>query len=350
MISNQKQRQLQKVSLLLAFSVFFQAVFPVPALALTGGPTQPEMHGFQPVGTSDMVDLFTGDFSYNIPIMDVGGYPINLAYASDVGMEEEASWVGLGWSLTPGAINRSVRGLPDDFKGDEITRQYNIKPNLTTGITAGVSAQLLGWFGLQGSLGVNYNNYSGYGFEFGLSPTVSIGINNSDTQFCTGKTSSTSGQASGGFSISAGLNFSSQQGLSIRPSIGVRGEMKKRDFSATLALNHNSRQGYKDFSFGAGLTRYALNEAGNRIGQKGYARNLAGGITLGASTYFPAPSMPLENLSLAFNGTVGSEVFGAHPNFDIGGYSSAQALAIKEMKSPAYGYLNAQHGEDELSA
>ena len=66
-----------------------------------------------------MVDLSSGDMSYNIPLMDVGGYPLNLAYTAGVGMDQEASWVGLGWNLSVGQINRNVRGLPDDFNGTD---------------------------------------------------------------------------------------------------------------------------------------------------------------------------------------------------------------------------------------
>src|SRR6266704_624108 len=33
----------------------------------SGGPTQPEMQAFSSVNSSNMVDLFSGDFSYNIP-------------------------------------------------------------------------------------------------------------------------------------------------------------------------------------------------------------------------------------------------------------------------------------------
>src|SRR5690242_20627189 len=40
-----------------------------------GGPSQPEMSSFKSVGTNNLVNLFTGDFSYNIPLLDVGGYP-----------------------------------------------------------------------------------------------------------------------------------------------------------------------------------------------------------------------------------------------------------------------------------
>ena len=95
-----------------------------------------EVDSFEPVGTTQMVDLFSGDFNYNIPLFDVGGYPVNLAYHGGIGMEQEASWVGLGWNINPGAINRSMRGIPDDFKGDEIKKEFNIKDNVTYGLNA----------------------------------------------------------------------------------------------------------------------------------------------------------------------------------------------------------------------
>ena len=95
-----------------------------------GGPTQPEMQAFQSVNANNMVDLFSGDFSYNIPLMDVGGYPVNLSYRSGISMDQEASWVGLGWNINPGAINRNMRGLPDDFDGsDSIKKITSIKCN-----------------------------------------------------------------------------------------------------------------------------------------------------------------------------------------------------------------------------
>jgi hypothetical protein len=36
-----------------------------PARKFTTGPTQPEMQSFQSVNANNMVDLFSGDFSYN---------------------------------------------------------------------------------------------------------------------------------------------------------------------------------------------------------------------------------------------------------------------------------------------
>src|SRR5688500_8444120 len=99
---------------------------PVASYGLTGGPSQPEVQSFEPISTSEMVDLSTGDFVYNIPLLDVEGYPINISYHSGISMDQEASWVGLGWNINPGVINRNMRSLPDDFKGDEVSKEYNI--------------------------------------------------------------------------------------------------------------------------------------------------------------------------------------------------------------------------------
>ena len=106
----------------------------------TTGPTQPEMQSFQSVNANNLVDLFSGDFSYNIPLLDVGGYPVNLHYQGGVTMEQEASWVGLGWNINPGVISRNMRGLPDDFSGDTIKKTVAIKPNRTYGINIGADA------------------------------------------------------------------------------------------------------------------------------------------------------------------------------------------------------------------
>lgn len=82
------------------------------------GLSLPEASGFASADNSNLVDLFSGDFGYTIPLMDVGGYPITLSYAANPSMEQEASWVGLGWSLSPGSISRNLRGFcPDDFSG-----------------------------------------------------------------------------------------------------------------------------------------------------------------------------------------------------------------------------------------
>jgi hypothetical protein len=119
-VFKQDSRNTKSIAWTLLLIWVVQIVTPTVVFAGGGGPTQPEVQGFTPVGVSDMVDPFTGDFTYNIPLMNIDGYPVNIAYNSGVSMDQEASWVGLGWNLNMGAIVRSMRGLPDDFNGDKI--------------------------------------------------------------------------------------------------------------------------------------------------------------------------------------------------------------------------------------
>src|SRR5689334_9318838 len=97
-------RTIHRVFAVLMIKLFLWDIcYPTLAYALSSGPSQPEFENFEPVSTDQMVDLFSGDFNYNIPLLTVpgpnGGYPINLAYHAGIGMEEEASWVGLGWNV-----------------------------------------------------------------------------------------------------------------------------------------------------------------------------------------------------------------------------------------------------------
>jgi YD repeat-containing protein len=82
------------------------------------GPTAPEAQGFEPIDGQNMVNLNTGDLSYVMPLLHIpgpgGGYPISLSYHGGVQEGQEATWVGLGWNINPGAINRSLSGNPDD--------------------------------------------------------------------------------------------------------------------------------------------------------------------------------------------------------------------------------------------
>src|SRR3982751_1818770 len=84
----------------------------------------PEYTSFEPVNSDNMVQLNTGDFIYNLPLVNVpginGGYPINLFYHGGITMEQEASWTGLGWNINVGAIERNVKGYPDDYNGKDI--------------------------------------------------------------------------------------------------------------------------------------------------------------------------------------------------------------------------------------
>jgi YD repeat-containing protein len=147
-------------SLVLLINVFVPSV----SYAITGNNTMPEYKSFEPVSTTNMVNPQTGDFVYNVPLMNIpNGYPLNLSYHSaEVNSEAQASWVGLGWTLNPGAINRTKRGLPDEFNGATINYFSRIPTNWTLTMGVGAGAEL---FGFQGSLltSLRYNNNKGFG-------------------------------------------------------------------------------------------------------------------------------------------------------------------------------------------
>ena len=79
--------------------------------AQTGGIGQPEYSSFEPPGGSSVaVQPQSGDLTYKLPAIHIpgpgGGYTMSLFYHAGIKNEQVASWVGLGWNLNAGAINR----------------------------------------------------------------------------------------------------------------------------------------------------------------------------------------------------------------------------------------------------
>jgi hypothetical protein len=222
------------LSICLSGLLLFQIIFPTVSLALTSGPSTPEVQSFEPIGTTQLVDPFSGDFNYNIPLMDVGGYPINLHYHAGIGMEQEASWVGLGWNINPGVINRNMRGIPDDFNGDEITYKNNFKPNNTYGVNFGelMEVESFGKTTLNNprpSYTFYYNNYKGVGYKT-YSP-VSLG-----------------------FYTSFNLEFSSSNGF----SADIGRQTKKNKY---VGVSYNSREGLSRFTYSRKIKALKTNES-----------------------------------------------------------------------------------------
>lgn len=140
-------RTVRGIMVLIGLSIFAEISMPTMALALTSGPSSPEFASFEPVATTDMVNDFSGDFTYNLPVVSIpgpdgGGYSMSLSYHSGSSPEEEASWVGFGWTLNPGAVNRSKRGVVDDFKAVDIEQFNKVKPNWTQGSTFDFNIEL----------------------------------------------------------------------------------------------------------------------------------------------------------------------------------------------------------------
>jgi hypothetical protein len=120
----------------LRFAAALALLGTAPAWALQGGNVMPEYVQFSPAESPDMVSLGSGDFSYTLPLGEVpgpyGGYPLSMSYHAGIGPNQEATWVGLGWTLNPGAINRNLRGAPDDqFHGGELAFLYSYSKSPT---------------------------------------------------------------------------------------------------------------------------------------------------------------------------------------------------------------------------
>ncbi len=159
------------ISVYLAISLLVEIFYPSYTKA-SNGPLAPEFSSFEPVGASGMVNEFTGDFSYNLPVLNIpgpngSGYALSLSYHSGVKPEEEASWVGYGWTLNPGAINRIKKGFADDINGGEITYYNKLEDNYTLGYGINTGANYEGIVGGSTSLGIRFNNLKGYGHNIG---------------------------------------------------------------------------------------------------------------------------------------------------------------------------------------
>lgn len=167
-------RMFRSIAATVAATMILQTLSPLAAHALTGGPAQPEFSSFEPVATTDMVNTFTGQFTYNLPIISIpgpngSGYSMSLSYHSGASPEEEASWVGYGWTLNPGAIIRNVRGYPDDYHGDSVRQWNKMDQNWT--VSVGQSGNIEAFSNDQIKVGMNaalrYNNYKGFGYTIG---------------------------------------------------------------------------------------------------------------------------------------------------------------------------------------
>jgi hypothetical protein len=337
--SIRKSKFAKIAALTLAFEMTMQGLAPIKAFALTTGPSQPEMLSFEPIGTSEMVNVFSGDFTYNIPLMDVGGYPINLSYNSGITTDQEASWTGLGWNINPGAINRSMRGLPDDFDGDLVTKRFNMKTNRTysASVSGGVEAFGFDPQNLNYGVTMSYNNYTGVGYEQTLNMTFTSGKG--------GK-----GPLTGGLGITSGT-----EGLDLRPSVSfaTKVEDKEKKYvkgTSSIGISMNSRSGLKALSLSASVTEQSVgvdrvNKEG-KAGKEKYITSSNGGssISFASPTYSPQVSMPMVNTSFTVSFKPGADFFGADGTLNLTGSYSEQKLEHTTQQSPAYGYLNSQDG------
>jgi hypothetical protein len=336
----------QRVAWMLLLVFVVNLVSPLTTYALTSGPSQPELQNFQPAGTTDMVDVFSGDFSYNIPLFELpgpnGGYPFNLSYQSGITLDQEASWVGLGWSLNPGAINRQMRGLPDDFRGDAgdfVKTKMSIAPNITAGLGVGVSLEVFGAGKDVGTIGLSafHNTYKGLGFSIdasaGFAPSVRSGMTS-------------------GVRVGANLSLNSQEGANISPSLSLGGKMGEFGLSA----GYNSRSGLSNMSlYHTGKVAFTGNKAKSGTAKKmseGVAASASSTLSLAAPGYTPQVSMPMRNYSLSARINLGGSFWGVFGKGYAKGFYTEQKLKDdkKQVTNPAYGYLYYDAGLSDVKS
>ncbi len=329
---------MRPVSIFLLVTILCQICFPTVAYALSGGPSQPEVQSFEPANTTQMVDLFTGDFNYNIPLLDVDEYPINISYHSGISMDQEASWVGLGWNINPGVVNRNMRGIPDDFKGgsaDNIERRIYMKPTRSYGLTLKGAIEIMPYdidkikdqFGASFNmyLGVDYDNYKGLGFISGLGVSLSGMLAKKilyESDFFTGN-------------LDLDLMNSSKNGVSHQANIGFRSAFKELGGpSLSGEMSINSRTGLQSL----GVTGNVFSAVGLSTGTAKYSHGV------GTRSYTPNSPIQMwhQSVTLALKNGGAFKFASISPSFT--GYFHTSAVAGTYIKSPAYGYLYAEHG------
>lgn len=294
-----------------------------------GGPDQPEVQSFTPIGTSDMVDPFTGDFSYNIPLMDVDGYPINMAYNAGVTMDQEASWVGLGWNLNPGVVNRSMRGLPDDFNGqDSIKKNMNLKEHINVSTYLNNTEELFG-FNTNFSNALNhvqlsYDNYKGL-----MSSITGIGMSQKIPPLKDAKNYIELGISDGTLSLKPTCVLNSKNTLSVQIQFNTSEGLQLSGIS-----NKRSNEKSKEARIANGVSSHTS------------SFNFPKGIQV-----TPTISMPRNSFSGSYSFSIyGKENSGFNDNQKVNVSFTVEWLKEKQISVPAFGYLNLHQGQDNDNA
>jgi len=317
-----------------------------------GGPGQSESSGFSLTSTDGLVDKFTGDFNYSIPIADVEGYPLVLSYNSAISMNTDASWVGLGWDLNVGAVSREMRGLPDEFNGKQtVLRTFKQATANNNGWKFG---GYLGWqpstawkesvfqLGLSAQvtalLGRYYDTYLGYGktFDWGVQASPSITF---DDKYNFGPTF--------GFAYSSdskrGIGKSYSMGLTGGYTPNPKGESNSIGYS--VSNEYNSRQGMtartNSFSFEGGWNN-------NKIGAGG---SYGASATIMYGTQTSVPSVAISNSGSANNSSLnlylGKQFSFLNSTVKVGLITRSQSSVVsavvnqdKQIVQPAVGYFH----------
>ena len=322
------------------------------------GPNAPEAAGFEPVDATDMVNLTNGDFTYVLPLMSVEGFPVSLSYHAGMTTDMDASWVGLGWYLNPGAINRSVTNTPDDWKGgvginfNSFEREdtyYGV--TVDVGFPAGASVGVgLNWGGGQGLSG---SVRASYGFSLGDMVKGGASISASTTGDVSAGVSA--GVQLGSIQAGASLSYSlSAQKFTLGVGVGLKDKAQgpKGFENSSLGLGGSLTEG-GSFSVGAGT-----NHSGGKRSEGGKG-SASGGVGMGSASFSQgdasvdvqstAVAIPLHfvgiPVTLGFSKTkvkinikkgYNNEEWGALYASDFSGYTSGGSAQIRNSRISNY--------------
>lgn len=276
----------RQIALTLIVTMVMQFIYAGVAYALSEGPTQPEAMQFEPVTTTDLVNLQTGDFSYTLPLMEIpgpeGGYPLSMSYHAGIGTNQEATSTGLGWNINPGSINRIVNGYPDDFDGANVETHFESSEVSGSGINLSLGYGPLG-------LNMNFDNNKGFGI---------VGLTLSLQSYGIGVSSSISAYGVG-FNTSIGLMSVEKAVIGI--NAGTQG-ISAGIYSGALGFSLNN---HSDISLNTGPLHFSLYKNGE-IGTGIGGVNISGGgmssmtnAGEGITKYYQSPTVnPLLPLSI----------------------------------------------------
>jgi len=325
--------------------------FNAPLKTNIGGPSSPEATSFKAVGSDNLVNLFTGDFSYSIPLLDVGGYPVNLFYSGGVSMEQEASWVGLGWNINPGSVSRNMRGVPDDFNGsDSLTQTQNVKPNRTWGGEVGIDGEVIGIKrppSLNLSLGFSYNNYLGPELDLGAGVSLNLPISKTISFEKAAGGKDTLGVLNP--SVGVGAKLSSRSGLTFSPSLNAGLQLKngKDNIGVGISTAYNSRQGVRELNLSMSTSHFSKkdnNDKEEENNDKGHYTSgslLSSSINFARPSYMPTLRMPMQYSNYSGQIELGVGMFGLRGAAHAQGYYSESKVPSEwqVVNKPLVGFI-----------
>lgn len=343
-IKLRQSRMFKGISVYLILSLLFQIAQPSVSLALTEGHSQPEVQKFEPIGTTQMVDMFTGDFNYNIPLFNLpgpnGGYPVNLAYHAGSTIDDESSVVGLGWNINVGSLVRTMRGLPDEFKSiadaedpmsasnefDYLNVQSDMKQSWTMGITGSFGPEVFGGevnvdeqlFSLGAS--VYFNNYNGIGLS--IDPSLTVG-------------------AQGNSPLSFGLSIDSESGMGVNASVSLSKTYSGYSQGANLGVSFDG-----NLSLSTSLNVSEQKEMGSNQMNQG---SIGSSMSFARNNFIPSVGNRVNSYNVAVNVKFGPGGMGLFPGSSAGLFYNTQDFNDDDKKGRkrlVVGYTEATAGMD----